>query len=84
MLKDFKIYVNSCHPGDVNSKLSNNLGFGGHMSPKQGAETPVWLATNKIGLNLTGNYFENKTKTYCPYCLDLKSGKKLYNICKAY
>ena len=25
-----KVTVVSCHPGDVNSKLSNDLGFGGH------------------------------------------------------
>jgi len=40
------ITVNSCHPGDVNSKLSNELGFGGHESPVEGASTPVWLATS--------------------------------------
>ena len=28
-LKSHKIAVNVCHPGDVNSRLSNNLGFGG-------------------------------------------------------
>jgi len=29
-LEPFHIAVNACHPGDVNSTLSNDLGFGGH------------------------------------------------------
>ena len=40
------VSVNACHPGDVNSSLSNNLGFGGHESPREGARTPAWLATD--------------------------------------
>jgi NAD(P)-dependent dehydrogenase (short-subunit alcohol dehydrogenase family) len=39
-LAPYHITVNACHPGDVNSTLSNNLGFGGHETPDQGAETP--------------------------------------------
>ena len=35
-LNAFNITVVSCHPGDVNSKLSNDLGFGGHASFGQG------------------------------------------------
>jgi retinol dehydrogenase-13 len=38
-LRPFGITVNACHPGDVNSTLSNNLGFGGHESPDEGAST---------------------------------------------
>jgi retinol dehydrogenase-13 len=40
-LRSFKVAVNACHPGDVNSRLSNNLGFGGHSTPNEGAKTPV-------------------------------------------
>ena len=53
-LEPFHIAVNACHPGDVNSTLSNNLGFGGHETPDQGADTPVWLATHPIGQQKTG------------------------------
>ena len=28
-LKPYGVTVNACHPGDVNSRLSNDLGFGG-------------------------------------------------------
>lgn len=53
-LEPFDVAVNACHPGDVNSTLSNDLGFGGHETPDQGAKTPVWLATDPMGLNKTG------------------------------
>jgi len=51
------IKVNACHPGEVSSKLSNDLGFGGHESPSQGAATPVWLAVSEDISNITGKYF---------------------------
>ena len=47
ILSGQNVAVVSCHPGDVNSKLSNDLGFGGHESPDQGASTPVWLSTHR-------------------------------------
>jgi len=81
LLKEHAVCVNACHPGDVNSKLSNNLGFGGHESPDQGAETPVWLATETVGIENTGKYFEHKRETYCPFSQDRNSVKKLYEIC---
>jgi len=37
-LAEHRISVNACHPGDVNSNLSNDLGFGGHESPGEGNE----------------------------------------------
>jgi retinol dehydrogenase-13 len=43
-LKPLGITVNACHPGEVPSTLSHNLGFHGH--PPGGART-VWLATDR-------------------------------------
>jgi retinol dehydrogenase-13 len=83
-LKPFQITVNACHPGDVNSVLSNNLGFGGHEAPDQGAETPVWLATRPIGQETTGRYFEQLTETNCPFARDKKAVNALYEACKRY
>jgi len=37
-LSPFGVQVNACHPGDVNSRLSSDLGFGGHETPDQGAD----------------------------------------------
>jgi NAD(P)-dependent dehydrogenase (short-subunit alcohol dehydrogenase family) len=83
-LKPFQITVNACHPGDVNSVLSNNLGFGGHETPDQGAETPVWLATRPIGQATTGRYFEHLTETTCPFARDKKAVDDLFEICSNY
>lgn len=54
-LRDKGVIVNSCHPGDLVSTLSQNLGFGGHETPDQAASTPAWLATKVIGAQETGN-----------------------------
>ncbi len=78
------IAVNSCHPGDVNSTLSNNLGFGGHESPDQGADTPVWLATQPVGQQRSGRYFEHRRETVCSYSRDERAVQALYRACAEY
>jgi NAD(P)-dependent dehydrogenase (short-subunit alcohol dehydrogenase family) len=78
------ITVNSCHPGDVNSKLSNSLGFGGHESPDQGAATPVWLATDPTVSRITGKYFANQEPTSCQFSTDGVTIERLYGICDKY
>ena len=83
-LKQIAITVNACHPGDVNSKLSNDLGFGGHETPEQGAATPVWLATDPSLKNITGKYFSNKSETSCEFSKDMKAIEKLFELCEEY
>jgi retinol dehydrogenase-13 len=83
-LAPYRIAVNACHPGDVNSTLSNNLGFGGHETPDQGAETPVWLATHPDGQKMTGRYYEHLSESPCPFGRDRQAVIKLYEICKNY
>ncbi|TAK62468.1 SDR family NAD(P)-dependent oxidoreductase [Methylobacter sp.] len=83
-LQPFGISVNACHPGDVNSKLSNDLGFGGHETPDQGAETPVWLATHPIGMETTGRYYERKHEVDCGYIRDRQAADTLYRTCLDY
>lgn len=78
------IVINACHPGDVRSTLSRNLGFGGSQSPDQGAETPVWLATSKIGGQVSGKYFENKTLKTDPFIRNQEEVKALFDICLTY
>lgn len=82
--KSCDITVNACHPGDVNSTLSNNLGFGGHQSPAQGAATPVWVATSHLGGKVTGKYFEHKQESPCRFGKDKQGVEKLFQICKSY
>jgi NAD(P)-dependent dehydrogenase (short-subunit alcohol dehydrogenase family) len=83
-LKTFNITVNACHPGDVNSQLSNDLGFGGSASPDQGAETPFWLATEKIGGQVSGKYFEHLRETPCRFAENITAVEDLYKICQSY
>lgn len=78
------VTVNACHPGDVNSKLSNDLGFGGHQTSKQGARTPVWLATDAIGQRETGKYFEDMQMQRCHFGEDSEAVNALYEACMAY
>ncbi|NCF65701.1 MAG: SDR family NAD(P)-dependent oxidoreductase [Chloroflexi bacterium] len=83
-LSPFQVTVNACHPGDVNSALSNDLGFGGHESPDQGARTPVWLATSPVGEQETGKYFEHMREARDRFMADKLAAEALYEVCLRY
>lgn len=83
-LAPFKISVNACHPGDVNSALSNSMGFGGHETPDQGAATPVWLAVSHDVEGVTGKYFEHQREAACEFSRDAGKVSELFKICEAY
>ena len=83
-LKPRGVSVNACHPGDVNSTLSNNLGFGGHESPDEGARTPVWLATSSTGQTETGKYFEHMRAAGCPFGKNRAAVEALYRACQRF
>jgi NAD(P)-dependent dehydrogenase (short-subunit alcohol dehydrogenase family) len=83
-LAPFGITVNACLSGDVNSKLSNSFGFGGHESPDEGAATPVWLAAAPELKGVTGHYFEHLHETGCPFVKDKKAVERLFEICQGY
>jgi retinol dehydrogenase-12 len=83
-LAPFNITVNACHPGDVNSALSNSMGFGGHESPDEGADTPVWLAISPDVTGITGKYFEHRKELECNFSKDARGIEKLYEICSKY
>ena len=78
------VCVNACHPGDVNSTLSNDLGFGGHQSPDEGADTPVWLAIGSAGTETTGCYFERRRAVPCSFSKDRDMVARLFDACEAY
>ena len=80
-LKPFGVSVNACHPGDVRSVLSGNLGFGGSQTPDEGAKTPAWLAVDHVGQQYTGKYFEQMREVHCPFGADRKSVNALYDLC---
>ncbi|MFN8458310.1 MAG: SDR family NAD(P)-dependent oxidoreductase [Anaerolineae bacterium] len=78
------IVVNACHPGGVNSALSNNLGFRGSESPDEGAKMPVWLATDPAGQQHTGQYFSYGRQVRCPFGQDQAGVEALYQACLSY
>jgi NAD(P)-dependent dehydrogenase (short-subunit alcohol dehydrogenase family) len=83
-LKSKGIAVTACHPGSVNSTLSNALGFGGSESPDEGARTPVWLATEPVGQQQTGKYFDNLREVRCRFGEDKAGVEALYQACLHY
>ncbi len=83
-LSEQGINVNACHPGDVNSTLSNNLGFGGHETPDQGALTPAWLATASQAANANGRYFEHLREVRCRFGEQRDAVEALYQRCLDY
>ncbi|MCA9732830.1 MAG: SDR family NAD(P)-dependent oxidoreductase [Deferribacteres bacterium] len=78
------ITVNACHPGDVNSRLSNDLGFGGHETPDEGADTPVWLATDPQLTTTSGKYFERRKETKCHFAANKREVDLLMQLCESY
>jgi len=76
-----QLTVNACHPGDVHSTLSHALGYGGHESPEQGADTPVWLATDPSVAGITGKYFAGRRQQACAFAKDEKGIARLVEIC---
>ncbi len=79
-----EITVNACHPGDVHSTLSHSLGYGGHETPQQGADTPVWLATDPSVAGVTGMYFASRCRQSCEFAKHSAAIARLEEICAAF
>ena len=80
--RDRRITVNSCHPGDVNSRLSNDLGFGGSTSADDAARTPFWLATAPELSGVTGKYFADCREQRCAFAADREAIARLVAECE--
>ncbi|HEX7509603.1 MAG TPA: SDR family NAD(P)-dependent oxidoreductase [Polyangia bacterium] len=76
-----EVTVNACHPGDANSTLSNSLGYGGHETPEQAADTPVWLATDPAVAGVSGKYFASRQMRPCEFAGDAKAIAALDELC---
>ena len=81
---DAGITVNVCHPGDANTKLSNSMGFGGHETAEQSAQTPVYLALSDEVKNVTGKYFRDCRVQDDPFMKDRALVERLNEICHQY
>ena len=78
------VTVTACHPGDVPSTLSRNLGFHGHHTPEEGARTPVWLATDPAVGKITGKYFADGRQAPCRFAGDRAGVEALFAACLLY
>jgi len=78
------ITVNVCHPGDVPSRLASDLGFGGHQSGDEAADTPVWLATDAGLAGDTGGYYRNRRREACRFAGDRVAVEQLWERCAAH
>jgi NAD(P)-dependent dehydrogenase (short-subunit alcohol dehydrogenase family) len=83
-LRADRVWVNACHPGDVRSRLSADLGFGGHETPEQGAATPVWLATAPELEGRTGGWYEHRRESRCRFGADREAVEALFRACEGY
>ena len=77
------IRVFSCHSGDVHSKLSHDLGFGGHESPEEGAATPLYLCLESLGNLPSTGYFEHGREVSDPFIQDSKAVNQLFEFCRS-
>lgn len=78
------IVVNACHPGVVNSKLTQALSTRGWDSPDEGARTAVWLVADPKAGGYCGKYFVNQRVTKDRFAEDRHAINKLFELCSAY
>lgn len=78
------VTVNACHPGDVPSTLASNLGFGGHQTAAEAADTPAWLAFGEEGGRITGGWFSDRGQSTCRFMQDSAAVAALFAACKSY
>lgn len=83
-LTDAGIRINACHPGDVRSTLSANLGFAGSDTPERAARMPAMLALGKVGATSSGRYFEYGREVSCPFARDRAGIDALYETCRRF
>jgi NAD(P)-dependent dehydrogenase (short-subunit alcohol dehydrogenase family) len=59
------VTVNAVHPGFVNTNFQRAAGLDmrGPLTPEEGADTPIWLATSPEVEGVTGKYFVRRRDT---------------------
>lgn len=82
--EEYNIAVNSCHPGNVKSRLSKNLGFGGAMSPEGGADTPSWLAADPEAKGISGKWVSGREAVDEKFAMDAGMMTGLWHLLHHY
>jgi retinol dehydrogenase 12 len=64
-LEGTEVMVNAMHPGFVNTNFQQaaRLDMRGPLTPEEGADTLIWLATSKDVEGITGKYFVRRRDT---------------------
>jgi NAD(P)-dependent dehydrogenase (short-subunit alcohol dehydrogenase family) len=59
------VTANTLNPGFVNSNFQKaaGLNFRGHLTPDEGADTQIWLATSPDVADVTGRYYVRRRET---------------------
>lgn len=83
-LQSLGITVNSCHPGEVDTKLSNSMGFRGSTPVADGAATPVFLALDPSVENVTGKFFARKHEERDEFAWHRNEIERLYEVCEEF
>ena len=83
-LKDHGVSVLAAHPGDVRSKLSTNLGYGGWESAEEGAATPLFCAFEASLKGFSGKYYEHKREVLCSFSHNKQKVEQLFECCERY
>jgi len=88
------VCVNAVHPGFVASRFGQNNGrwTAGVMrilealfaiSPRRGAETPLFVATDPSAMPISGEYFvRSRVARASADSYDLESARRLYEVCR--
>lgn len=65
-LKGTEVTVNAVHPGFVHTNFQRAAGLTmrGPLTPEEGADTQIWLATSETVEGVTGKYFVRRRETH--------------------
>ncbi len=85
------VVANSFHPGVVNTRFGQGNGLIGHLigiwnnfaaiTPEQGADTLVWLATSEAGGRESGGYFSKRKRvTPSAAARDPENARRLWEV----
>ena len=75
----------SCHPGVSTSNVSLGLGFDldrSEKSQKDGALTPIFLATTAASQLTNGGYYADSSESRCEFCADKAAVTQLFELCE--
>ena len=82
-LEGTNVTVNAVHPGFVNTNFQRAAGLNmrGSLTPEEGADTQIWLATSPDVEGVTGKYFVRRRETRSSDAsYDVAAAKRLWDV----